>query len=130
MTDTVNQCTSSCRGQRSEVTDHHSINYFVPTSGRYRCVLKNNCQHFRRGHHTPHLYHYSTCTDTLYTHRCMHSQGKSNNLSSSSSSALVTCVRIELASMESVIHESILIFLSVLASDKPVLTAATRLWSD
>lgn len=69
-----------------------------------------------------HYYSRSICTSTY-----RHSQRKSNPVSTSSSSGLVTLVRMDSTGNALTGLHSILNFLSVLVSDKPALMAATRL---
>ena len=92
-------------------------------------VLNNT--HFGREHLTPHpIINQHVQTHSVHIRMCVYSQRWSIQSSSSSSSELVIFARMDLATVDMgsvIIHGSIESFLSVLASDKPALTAAIRL---
>ena len=102
--------------------------------GDNQTVLNNNYPHFGKEHLAPHpIITQHVQTHSVQIRMCVYSRREPIHSSSSSSSELVIFARMGLATLgmgSVIIHDSIESFLSVLASDKPALTAAIRLWWD
>ena len=96
--------------------------------GDNQTVLNNT--HFGREHFTPHpIITQHVQTHSVHIRMCVYSRRWSKQSSSSSSSEQVILASMDLATVGTgsvIIHDSIESFLSVLASDKPALTAATK----